>query len=324
MPYINLLTGTDGKKAVTKAREEAREFARDLIQLYAKRKRVERPAFGPDTDYQQEMEGTFPWVETPSQLQAIEDVKTDLRMSYPMDRLVCGDVGFGKTEVAVRAAFKVADAGKQVAVLCPTTILSEQHYHSFQDRLSPFDIEVVLLNRFVTGKERRDYLERLADGRAKVVIGTHALLSDELKFNDLGLLVIDEEQKFGVKHKEALKELRVNVDVLSMSATPIPRTLSMALMSIREMSLINDPPPGRLPIRTFVRPMSMEVIREACLRELARGGQVYFVSNRIQGIYHTAAKLSLKPRLRSDMARWASGSLNPLWSGSSRAKSTSW
>lgn len=290
-PKINRLTGTEWKKAVTKAREEAREFARDLIQLYAKRKRVERPAFGPDTDYQQEMEGTFPWAETPSQLQAIEDVKMDLRMSYPMDRLVCGDVGFGKTEVAVRAAFKVADAGKQVAVLCPTTILSEQHFRNFEERLSPFDIEVVLLNRFVTGKERKNNLDRLADGRAKVVIGTHALLSDELKFNDLGLLVIDEEQKFGVKHKEALKELRVNVDVLSMSATPIPRTLSMALMSIREMSLINDPPPGRLPIRTFVRPMSMEVIREACLRELARGGQVYFVSNRIQGIYHTAEKL---------------------------------
>lgn len=290
-PKVNRLTGVEWKKTVKKAREEAREFARDLIQLYAKRKRTVREGYGPDTEGLHEMEGTFPWAETPSQMAAIEDVKRDLQTEYPMDRLVCGDVGFGKTEVAIRGAFKVAEAGRQVAVLCPTTILSEQHYRNFTERLGGFDLTVRLLNRFVTGAERREVLEGLASGAVDVVIGTHALLSQDLKFKNLGLLIIDEEQKFGVKHKEALKDLRVNVDVLTLSATPIPRTLSMALMNIREMSLINDPPPGRLPIRTFVRPYSLEVVREAVLREMARGGQVYYVYNRVQGIYHVAERL---------------------------------
>lgn len=290
-PKVNRLTGGDWKKTVKKAREEAREFARDLIKIYAERKSAKREAYGSDTDYQTEMEGTFPWAETNSQLTAIEDVKRDLRRDWPMDRLVCGDVGFGKTEVAIRAAFKVTEAGKQVAFLCPTTILSEQHYRSFRERLDAFPTEVALLNRFVTGKERRETLEGVAKGDIDIVIGTHALLSNELKFKDLGLLVIDEEQKFGVKHKENLKSLRANVDVLSMSATPIPRTLSMALMNIRAMSLINDPPPGRLPVRTFVRPYGDEVVREAILREMARGGQVYYVFNRVEGIYHIAERL---------------------------------
>lgn len=298
-PKVNRLTGGEWKKTVARAREEAREFARDLIKLYAERKRVDREPYGADTDALTEMEGTFPWAETPSQLSAIEDVKTDLNSPYPMDRLVCGDVGFGKTEVAIRAAFKVAEAGKQVALLCPTTILSEQHYRSFLERLASFDIKIGLLNRFITAKERRETLEDLASGKMNIIVGTHALLSKELKFNDLGLLIIDEEQKFGVKHKETLKEIRVNVDVLSLSATPIPRTLSMALMNIRQMSLINDPPPGRLPIRTYVRPTSDEVVREAVLRELARGGQVYYVYNRVQGIYHIAEKLKkLVPHAR--------------------------
>ncbi|MBL8067540.1 MAG: transcription-repair coupling factor [Armatimonadetes bacterium] len=298
-PKINRLTGGEWKKAVAKAREEAREFARDLIKLYAERKKVTRDAYRSDAETLHEMENTFPYVETPSQLQAINDVKQDLKSGYPMDRLVCGDVGFGKTEVAVRAAFLVAQSGKQVAILCPTTILSEQHYRSFSERLAGFDIEIALLNRFVTAGERRQALEKLESGELDIVIGTHALLSSELKFKDLGLLVIDEEQKFGVKHKESLKKLRVNVDVLSMSATPIPRTLSMALMNIREMSLINDPPPGRLPVRTFVRPTSNEVVREAVLRELARGGQVFYVYNRVSGIYHVADRLKkLVPHAR--------------------------
>jgi len=298
-PKVNRLSGGEWKKTVARAREEAREFARDLIKLYAERKQVDREPYGPDTDAFNEMEGTFPWAETPSQLTAIEDVKSDLNSPYPMDRLVCGDVGFGKTEVAIRAAFKVAEAGKQVALLCPTTILSEQHYRSFLERLASFDINLGILNRFVTSKERRETLEDLASGKMNIIVGTHALLSKELKFNDLGLLIIDEEQKFGVKHKESLKEIRVNVDVLSLSATPIPRTLSMALMNIRQMSLINDPPPGRLPIRTYVRPTSDEVVREAVLRELARGGQVYYVFNRVQGIYHIAEKLKkLVPHAR--------------------------
>ncbi len=298
-PKINRLTGGEWKKTVAKAREEAREFARDLIKLYAERKAVTREPYGKDTEALTEMEGTFPWAETPSQMTAIRDVKRDLDTDYPMDRLVCGDVGFGKTEVAIRAAFKVADAGRQVAFLCPTTILSEQHFRSFQERLASFDIELAILNRFVSTKQRKETLERLESGELDIIIGTHALLSKELKFHDLGLLIIDEEQKFGVKHKEALKEFRVHVDVLTLSATPIPRTLSMALMNIRQMSLINDPPPGRLPIRTFVRPESSEVIREAILREMARGGQIYYVYNRVQGIQHVAERLrKLVPNAR--------------------------
>ncbi|MBS1723210.1 MAG: transcription-repair coupling factor [Armatimonadetes bacterium] len=290
-PKVNRLTGGDWQRTVGKAREEAREFARELIRLYAERRKVTRPSYGHDSPWQSEMEHTFPWVETPSQLGAINDCKDDLRTDYPMDRLVCGDVGFGKTEVAIRAAFKVAQAGKQVAVLCPTTILSEQHFRNFEERLAGFPIKLALLNRFCTTAERNDTRRRLESGDIDIVIGTHALLNKELKFKDLGLLVIDEEQKFGVKHKEALKELRVVVDVLTLSATPIPRTLSMAMMHIRQMSLINDPPPGRLPIRSFVRPFSTEVVREALLRELARGGQVYYVFNRVEGIYHVAEKI---------------------------------
>ncbi|QYK57174.1 MAG: transcription-repair coupling factor [Fimbriimonadaceae bacterium] len=290
-PKIHRLTGGEWQKAVGKAREEAREFARDLIRLYAERRKVTRPGFGPDSPWQAEMEHTFPWVETPSQHTAIVEVKQDLQTDYPMDRLVCGDVGFGKTEVAVRAAFKVAQAGRQVAVLCPTTILSEQHYRNFAERMAGFPTRVALLNRFTGPGERRAVKEGLASGEVDIVIGTHALLNESLEFRDLGLLVIDEEQKFGVKHKEALKKIRASVDVLTLSATPIPRTLSMALMDIRPMSLINDPPPGRLPIRTFVRPFGKEVVREALLRELARGGQVFYVSNRVEGIYHIAERV---------------------------------
>jgi len=298
-PKLNRLTGSEWQRTVGKAREEAREFARDLIQLYAARKKVQRKSFGPDSPWQLEMEATFPWVETPSQLQAIKETKRDLAVDYPMDRLVCGDVGFGKTEVGIRAAFKVAQAGKQVAVLCPTTILSEQHFRNFVERLAPFPIRIELLNRFKSMSERKQIGKALESGDVDIVIGTHALLSKDLKFKDLGLVVIDEEQKFGVKQKESLKALRVSVDVLTLSATPIPRTLSMALMDIRQLSLINDPPPGRLPIRTFLRAHSDEVVREAILRELARGGQVYYVYNRVQGIHHTEELLrKLVPHAR--------------------------
>jgi transcription-repair coupling factor (superfamily II helicase) len=269
------------------------------VRLYAERQQVKRRPFGPDTPWQAEMEATFPWVETPSQLQAIESTKRDLRHDVPMDRLVCGDVGFGKTEVAIRAAFKVAQEGKQVAVLCPTTILSEQHYRNFSERLGSFGTRLDLLNRFRSQKERTQILEDLTAGRLDIVIGTHALLGKEIEFKDLGLVIVDEEQRLGVKQKEALKHLRANVDVLTMSATPIPRTLSMALMDIRGMSLITDPPPGRLPVRTFVRPFSQEVVREAMLRELARGGQVFYVYNRVEGIHHVAEKLrKLVPNAR--------------------------
>lgn len=290
-PKLNRLTGGEWQRTIGKAKEEAKVFARDLVKLYAERRAVQRRPFGPDTPWQTEMESTFPWVETPSQMSAIRDTKLDLQQNFPMDRLVCGDVGFGKTEVGIRAAFKVIQEGRQVAVLCPTTILSEQHFRNFSDRLSSFGVRMGLLNRFRTAKERREILEQLKNGKIDLVLGTHAILGKEIEFKDLGLVIVDEEQKFGVKQKEALKQLRVNVDILTLSATPIPRTLSMALMDIRQMSLITDPPPGRLPIRTFLRPYSKEVVREALLRELARGGQAFYVYNRVEGIYHVAERI---------------------------------
>ncbi|RYG23796.1 transcription-repair coupling factor, partial [bacterium] len=290
-PKLNRLTGGEWQKTLGKAKEEAKAFARDLVRLYAKRKQVDRRAYGPDTPFQAEMEGTFPWVETRSQMTAIREAKRDLELPYPMDRLVCGDVGFGKTEVAIRVAFKAVQGGRQVAVLCPTTILSEQHFRNFQERLGPFGTRLALVNRYTHTSDKKEILSGLKNGSIEIVIGTHSLLGQGIQFKDLGLVVIDEEQKFGVKQKEMLKELRTEVDVLTLSATPIPRTLSMALMDIRQMSLINDPPPGRLPIRTYVRPYSGEVIREAILRELARGGQVFYVYNRVESINHVAEKL---------------------------------
>ncbi len=290
-PKLNRLTGGEWQRTIGKAKEEAKLFARDLVKLYAERRAVQRRPFGPDTPWQTEMESTFPWVETPSQMSAIRDTKNDLQQPFPMDRLVCGDVGFGKTEIGIRAAFKVIQEGRQVAVLCPTTILSEQHSRNFTDRLASFGVRIGLLNRFRSTKERREILEQLKEGKIDLVLGTHAILSKEIEFKDLGLVIVDEEQKFGVKQKEALKQLRVNVDILTLSATPIPRTLSMALMDIRQMSLITDPPPGRLPIRTFLRPYSKDVVREALLREIARGGQVFYVYNRVEGIYHVAERI---------------------------------
>jgi transcription-repair coupling factor (superfamily II helicase) len=290
-PKLNKLTGGEWQKTLGKAKEEAKAFARDLVKLYAQRKQVTRKPYGADTPFQDEMETTFPWVETRSQLTAIRDVKNDMNEPFPMDRLVCGDVGFGKTEVAIRAAFKSVQSGRQVAILCPTTILSEQHYRNFLDRLGSFGTKIELINRFTTTAEKKQILADLKTGSVEMVVGTHALLGAGIEFRDLGLVVIDEEQKFGVKQKEMLKNLRTQVDVLTLSATPIPRTLSMALMDIRQMSLINDPPPGRLPVRTFVRPYAGEVIREAILRELARGGQVFYVYNRVESIHHVEEKL---------------------------------
>jgi transcription-repair coupling factor (superfamily II helicase) len=290
-PKLNRLTGGEWQRTLGKAKEEARAFARDLVKLYAVRKDVQRTPYGADTPFQTEMEQTFPWVETPSQLRAIREAKNDMMQPYPMDRLVCGDVGFGKTEVAIRIAFKAIQSGRQVAILCPTTILSEQHHRNFVDRLGSFGTRVGLINRYTHASERREIIADLKSGSIEMVIGTHALLGKEIQFKNLGMVVIDEEQKFGVKQKEMLKELRTEVDVLTLSATPIPRTLSMALMDIRQMSTINDPPPGRLPVRTFVRQYSSEVVREAILRELARGGQVFYVYNRVDSIEHVAEKL---------------------------------
>lgn len=290
-PQLHRITGGDWQRTLKNAKKGAEDLARDLIRIYAKRASQTRPAYGEDSPWQSEMEATFQWVETPSQVKTIEEIKNDLNAKYPMDRLVCGDVGFGKTEVAIRAAFKVAQSGQQVAVLCPTTVLSDQHFETFKERLAPYPIEIHVLNRFRKAKERSNSLKGIADGTVNIVIGTHALLQNAVKFKNLGLVVVDEEQRFGVKHKERLKDLRATADFLTLTATPIPRTLSMAMMDIRQMSLINDPPPGRMPIRTFVRPFSDQMVREALLRELARGGQVFYVFNRIDGIQHTAERI---------------------------------
>jgi transcription-repair coupling factor (superfamily II helicase) len=290
-PKLNRLTGGEWQRTLGKAKEEAKAFARDLVKLYAVRKNVSRTPYGPDTPFQMEMEQTFPWVETPSQMTAIREAKADMMQPYPMDRLVCGDVGFGKTEVAIRIAFKAIQSGRQVAILCPTTILSEQHHRNFVDRLGSFGTNVALINRYTHTSDRKEILKGLKDGTVEMVIGTHALLGTGIEFKNLSMVIIDEEQKFGVKQKEMLKQLRAESDVLTLSATPIPRTLSMAMMDIRQMSLINDPPPGRLPVRTFVRPYAAEVVREAILRELARGGQVFYVYNRVDSIMHVYEKL---------------------------------
>ena len=290
-PKINRLIGTEWQRTLGKAKEEAREFARDLVKIYAKRKQVQRRPFSPDTPWQDELEATFPYVETPAQLSAIQDVKRDLEEPFPMDRLICGDVGFGKTEVAIRGAFKAVQDGRQVAVLCPTTILCEQHFRNFSERLLPFGTRLEMINRFTHAGHRKQILEKIKTGEIDILIGTHALLGAGIQFKNLGLVVVDEEQKFGVKQKEMLKNLRTEVDFLTLSATPIPRTLSMALMDIRQMSLINDPPPGRLAVRTYLRGYGNDVVREAILRELSRGGQVFYVYNRVNSIGHVAQRL---------------------------------
>ena len=298
-PAIYRIAGGEWQRTLKAAKKKAEDLARDLIAIYAKRTQASRPAFDAETPWQSEMEATFPWIETKSQLKAINEVKRDLQKGYPMDRLVCGDVGFGKTEVAVRAAFLVAQAGKQVAVLCPTTILADQHFETFRERLSPYPIQLHLLNRFRAAKQKKATLEGLKDGSVDIVIGTHSLLQKGVEFQNLGLVIVDEEQRFGVKHKEVLKQMRASADFLTLTATPIPRTLNMSLMGLRAMSLITDPPPGRLPVRTYLRPYGPDVVREAVLRELARGGQIYYVYNRIDGIQHVAEKLrQLAPKAR--------------------------
>lgn len=288
-PEVHRLGGSEWAMTKRRAKAKARKMAEELIRLYAARESAERPPYSPDTPWQQEMESAFPYEETPDQRRAILEVKRDMEASRkPMDRLICGDVGFGKTEVAIRAAFKAVMDGKQVAVICPTTVLAAQHYNTFRERFAAYPIRVELLNRFRTPKEQKEVVEGLRVGALDVVIGTHRLLSKDVQFHNLGLLVVDEEQRFGVAQKEHLKRLRTQVDVLTLTATPIPRTLHMALGGLRAMSVINDPPFGRLPVRTIVRPYDDDVVREAILRELERGGQVYYVHNRVQSIYHVA------------------------------------
>lgn len=302
-PALDKLGGSDWKARKSKAKRAVRQIAAELIKLYAARRATQGYAFGPDTPWQQELEDAFNYVETPDQLAAIIDTKRDMERSYPMDRLICGDVGFGKTEIAVRAAFKAIMAGKQVAVLVPTTLLVTQHANTFLDRFTGFPIKVGQLSRFQTAKQAKEVAEGLASGAIDLVIGTHRLLSKDINFKDLGLVIIDEEQRFGVEHKEALKQFRVNVDVLSMSATPIPRTLEMAVTGIREMSVIQTPPEERHPVLTFAGVYDENQVRAAIRRELAREGQVFYIHNRTNTINKAAQKIAdLVPEARVAVA----------------------
>jgi len=290
-PTINRIGSGEWSKAKSRARKAVKQIAGELIRLYAARKSEPGFAFSPDSTWQKELEASFPFVETEDQLSTIEDVKRDMEDSFPMDRLVCGDVGYGKTEIAIRAAFKATQDGKQVAVLVPTTLLVQQHLKTFSQRYANFPIKVAGLSRFNTARESREILKELETGSIDVLIGTHRILSHDVKFRDLGLVIIDEEQRFGVEQKEELKKLRVRVDVLAMSATPIPRTLEMAITGIREMSTISTPPEERHPVLTYVGPSDPNQIKAAIHRELMRDGQIFYIHNRVESIDRAALKL---------------------------------
>jgi transcription-repair coupling factor (superfamily II helicase) len=298
-PALHRLGGADWAKTKGRARKAVREIAAELIRLYSARQASPGYAFGPDTPWQHELEDAFPYNETADQLSAIEEVKADMELPVPMDRLICGDVGYGKTEIAVRAAFKAVQDGKQVAILVPTTLLVQQHLSTFTDRYANFPVVVKALSRFQTDSEANAVIAGLADGTVDVVIGTHRLLTGDIRFKDLGLVVVDEEQRFGVEHKEHLKRLRTAVDVLAMSATPIPRTLEMAVTGIREMSVIQTPPEERHPVLTFVGAYDERQIAAAIRRELLREGQVFYLHNRVESIDRAAARLrELVPEAR--------------------------
>ena len=292
LPRLNRLGTNDWVKTTARVKRAVRDMAGELVRLYSVRMSVPGHAFGPDTPWQAEMEDAFPFEETRDQRAAIDEVKRDMERPKPMDRLICGDVGYGKTEIAVRAAFKAVMDGKQVAVLVPTTLLAEQHYVTFSERFAPFPVRVAMLSRFLSPSEQRAVVRDVAAGRVDVVIGTHRLISGDVRFRDLGLVVVDEEQRFGVAHKERLKRLRAQVDVLTMTATPIPRTLEMALTGIRDMSVVDTPPEDRQPVLTYVGPYAEDLALGAVRRELLRGGQVFWVHNRIATIDRQAAWLA--------------------------------
>jgi len=292
VPQLNKMSSKAWEKTKSKVRKAIKKVAVDLLHLYAQRSQQSGFSYPTDMPWQQEMEESFPYQPTPDQLKATQDVKLDMESDRPMDRLVCGDVGFGKTEVAIRAIFKAVTAGKQVALLAPTTILTQQHYHTLKERFAPYPIQVGLLNRFRTADERKDIQRRLTTGELDIVVGTHQLLGKGIQFQDLGLLVVDEEQRFGVNQKEKIKSLKTQVDVLSLSATPIPRTLYMALSGVREMSLITTPPPSRRAIKTHMSPYDPEMVRSAIRQELDRGGQIFYVVPRVEGIEEISAQLS--------------------------------
>ena len=307
-PSLDRLGGSDWSKRKNRARRAVREIAAELIKLYAARQATKGFAFGPDTPWQGELEDAFPFTETVDQLSTVEEVKADMRRTVPMDRLVCGDVGYGKTEIAVRAAFKAVQDGKQVAVLVPTTLLVQQHLSTFTERMSGFPVVIKGLSRFQTDSEAREVMAGLAEGSIDIVIGTHRLLNPDVRVKNLGLIVVDEEQRFGVEHKEQMKRLRTSVDVLSMSATPIPRTLEMAITGIREMSTITTPPEERHPVLTYVGAYEDRQVVAAIRRELLREGQVFYIHNRVQSIEKAAARIrQLVPDARVAVAHGQMG-----------------
>ncbi len=302
-PRLSKMGGNDWNIVKSKVKKAVEDIAEELIRLYARRQASKGIEFEPDTLWQYEMEEAFEYTETPDQMKAIEETKSDMESDKPMDRLICGDVGFGKTEVAIRAVFKAIMSGKQAAVIVPTTILALQHFQTMAERFKPFPVKIELLSRFRTTKQQKETVKKLALGEVDVVVGTHRLLQKDIQFKDLGLLVVDEEHRFGVKHKEQLKMLKKNIDILSMSATPIPRTLYMSLSGIKDMSVINTPPKNRLPIKTFVGNFDENTVKNAILHELDRDGQVFFLYNRVETIYEFAAGLrNLIPNLRIAVA----------------------
>ena len=283
-PKVNKLGSAEWQKAKAKVRKSINEIAEDLVKLYAMRTTVKGHKFSKDTEWQKQFEDEFPYDETPDQLSSLEEIKADMESDKPMDRLLCGDVGYGKTEVALRAAFKAVMDGKQVALLVPTTILAEQHYKNMKNRFSDFPIKIDMVSRFRTAKEQKETLQKVKEGNVDILVGTHRLVSKDIEFKDLGLLIVDEEQRFGVKQKEKIKNIKKNVDVLTLSATPIPRTLHMSLSGVRDISVIETPPEERYPVQTYVVEQNDQLIRDAILREIGRGGQVYFVYNRVENI----------------------------------------
>jgi transcription-repair coupling factor (superfamily II helicase) len=298
-PVLNKLGNQAWAKTKARVKKAMQDMAEELLKLYAQRAAAMGTAFSPDNNLQREFEDAFDFNETDDQLNAIADIKRDMESTQPMDRLLCGDVGYGKTEVAMRAAFKAVQDGKQVAILAPTTVLCFQHFESFKKRFANFPVNIDMISRFRTAKEKKEVLEKAADGKVDIVIGTHAILSESLKFHDLGLLIVDEEQRFGVRHKERLKKMRAAIDVLAMSATPIPRTLHMSLVGLRDMSVIETPPKDRMAIQTIVAKFDEKLVRTAIEMELERGGQTYFVHNRVETIYELAAKIrELVPHAR--------------------------
>ncbi|MBW2472540.1 MAG: transcription-repair coupling factor, partial [Deltaproteobacteria bacterium] len=302
-PRLSRMGGTDWSQTRSRVRREVAVVADQVVELHRRRAAATGHAFTPDTPWQREFEASFPFEETPDQLAAIDDVKADMEAQGTMDRLIFGDVGFGKTEVAIRAMFKSVQHGKQAALLVPTTLLAQQHFATFQERLAPYPVRVEMLSRFLTAKQQRDVVQGLTDGSVDIVIGTHRLLSDDIAYRDLGLVVIDEEQRFGVSAKDALRELRTSVDVLTLTATPIPRTLEMALTGIRDVSNIRTPPEDRHPILTYVGPYDERAVAAAIRREMLREGQVYYVHNRVQSIDHAVARLTeLVPDARIGVA----------------------